>query len=113
MVGMDRYQGALQLQEQAQHLGVMRSGNALAAAYLAGDKDALARQTAAIRNLSAGAPVQEPLGQLAVYGLYLDNDGRLTSGAAFWRIAATNAPGSTALQSGLAAAQPYLLAQAA
>lgn len=113
MVGMDRYQGALGLQEQAQRLGVRRSGYALAAAYLAGDKDALARQTAGIRSLSAGAAVQEPLGQLAAYGLYLDNDGRLTSGAAFWRIAAANAAGATALRSGLAAAQRYLLAQAA
>ena len=48
MTGMDRFQGALQLQEQAQRLGVIPGGIRLAAAYLAGDAAELAHQTAAI-----------------------------------------------------------------
>ena len=107
MTGMDRFQGALQLQEQAQRLGVIPGGIRLAAAYLAGDVAELARQTAAIATPSAGA--QESYGRLADYGLYLDNAGRMVAGAALWRTAAANANASASTGS----AGPYLLAQGA
>ncbi len=86
MTGMDRFQGALQLQEQAQRLGVVPGGMRLAAAYLAGDAAALAQETAAIAlRVQARA---ESYGRLADYGLYLDNAGRMVAGAALWRSAA-------------------------
>jgi eukaryotic-like serine/threonine-protein kinase len=107
MTGMDRFQGALQLQEQAQRLGVVPGGIRLAAAYLAGDAAELARETAVIATPSAGA--LESYGRLADYGLYLDNAGRMIAGAALWRSAAANASGSSTAGS----AGPYLLAQGA
>ena len=110
MIGMDRYQGVLQLDEQAAKLGVTTRGSTLLAAYLGDNAGALERETAAIHKTLAGPePWQETYGQLADYGLSLDNDGRMTAGAAFWRTAATSAGGSAAL----IPAQGYLLAQAA
>ena len=61
MTGMDRFQGALQLQEQAQRLGVVPGGIRLAAAYLAGDAAELAQETAAIATPGAGT-VRSPMG---------------------------------------------------
>jgi eukaryotic-like serine/threonine-protein kinase len=107
MTGMDRFQGALQLQEQAQRLGVIPGGIRLAAAYLAGDTTELAKEMAAIATPSAGA--QESYGRLADYGLYLDNAGRMVAGAALWRAAAANASASATTGS----AGPVLLAQGA
>jgi serine/threonine protein kinase len=107
MTGMDRFQGALQLQEQAHKLGVVPGGIRLAAAYLAGDAAELAKETAAIATSSAGG--RESYGRLADYGLYLDNAGRMTGGAALWRSAAANASASSTA----ASAGPYLLAQGA
>ena len=109
MVGMDRARGALQLQEQAQRLGVMRGGDTIAAAYLAGDKDALAKLEAVLRSAN---DTDASFGRVAAYGLYLDNDGQIASATALWRTAAANAANADALRSGLIAAQPYLLAQA-
>jgi serine/threonine protein kinase/tetratricopeptide (TPR) repeat protein len=110
MIGMDRFQGALQLQEQAQRLGVIPGGTTLAATYLSGNAAKLQQETAAILIMSAGGSgSQESYGRLADYGLYLDNAGRMAAGAAFWRLAAAEAGASSVSD----AAQPYLLAQGA
>ena len=110
MIGMDRYQGVLQLDEQAAKLGVTPGGSTLVAAYLGGDSEALERETATVHKTIAGAAAwQETYGRLADYGLSLDNDGRMTAGAAFWRTAAGSAGGTAAM----VPAQGYLLAQAA
>jgi serine/threonine-protein kinase len=110
MIGMDRFQGALQLQEQAQRLGVIPGRMTLAATYLSGDAAKLQQETAAILIMSAsGSGSQESYGRLADYGLYLDNAGRMAAGAAFWRLAAGEAGASPVSD----AAQPYLLAQGA
>jgi serine/threonine-protein kinase len=110
MIGMDRFRGALQLQEQARRLGVIPTGGTLAAAYLAGDAAEVARSAAAILTMSAGgSQSQESYGRLADYGLYLDNAGRMGDGAALWRLAATEAGASSTSGS----AKPYLLAQGA
>jgi serine/threonine-protein kinase len=97
MVGIDRYHGALQLQDQAQRFGVVTSAGTLAAAYIAGDNEVLGRLTAALKSSSGRA--QE------AYGLYLDNEGRMTAGAAFWRAAAASA--------GADSTKAYFLAQGA
>jgi tetratricopeptide (TPR) repeat protein len=112
MLGMDRYQGVLQLNEQARRLGVVPRGSTMAAAYLAGDADLLAQRTAGARGLIAGVSgtgAAESYGNLADYGLYLDNEGRIAVGTAFWTVAAGSAADSGALVS----AEPYLLAQGA
>ncbi len=109
MIGMDRYQGALQLQEQARRLGVVRSGNTLAAAYLGGDRAVLDREVAAARNnahVGAANEVESSFGALAEYGLYLDNQGQMSAGATFWQASGRSAGASTTLRS----TQAYLLA---
>ncbi len=113
MLGMDHAQGALQLEEQARRLGVGPSGIALAAAYLAGDTNVLAKEAAALRVASADSGMQGSFRRTADYGLYLDNEGRLTAGAAWWNSAAKAAGSYASSEPGLASAEPYLLAQAA
>jgi tetratricopeptide (TPR) repeat protein len=112
MIGMDRYRGVLQLEEQARRLGVIRGGNTLAAAYLAGDAAELEREADEATKISKGTPAdatQWSYGRLTEYGLYLDNEGRLAAGETFWRAAA----GSAGLTSGLHSAQAYMLAMGA
>ncbi len=104
MIGMDHYQSALQLQEQAQRLGVVPSGVTFAAAYLVGNSNELARETAGTSKMAAAAGPQESYGSRADYGLYLDDTGRMAAGGVFWRMVAAEASGS---------AEPYLLAQGA
>jgi serine/threonine protein kinase/tetratricopeptide (TPR) repeat protein len=113
MVGLDRYRGALQLQDQARRLGVVRSDAALSAAYLSGDQDAMDRLTALIQERGGLTKPVASLGLKADYGLYLDNEGQLSAGAALWQTAAASAAGNGAMRSGLTAAQPTMLAQAA
>ena len=109
MVGMDRFQGVRELQEQARRLGVVRSGNVIAAAYLEGKKEDFDGLTSAMRTGAA----QDSYGQLSQYGLALDDMGRLGAGAAVWRAGAASAGGAARLGDGLDAAQATLLAQAA
>ena len=109
MIGMDRFQGARQLEEQARHIGVVRGGNILAASYLGGDASTLEREIGAVQKMGTGdgkASVGWIYGRATQYGLYLDNQGRIAAGTTFWRSAATNAEGSPVLRS----TQAYLFA---
>jgi eukaryotic-like serine/threonine-protein kinase len=92
---MDRYDGALQLEAQAERVGVASSGNALTAGYLAGKEDIVAVQVSAMQGAIAGttASGDAPMtyAKLYRYGLYLDNTGRTEAGLELWRTAATKA----------------------
>jgi serine/threonine protein kinase/tetratricopeptide (TPR) repeat protein len=109
MVGMDRFQGARELQEQSRRLGVVRSGSLIAATYLEGKKEDFEGLTIAMRTAAS----QDSYRQLGQYGLALDDMGRLTAGAAVWRGGAASAGGAAGLEDGLDAVQASLLAQAA
>ncbi|CAN5751501.1 hypothetical protein BH10ACI4_BH10ACI4_17070 [soil metagenome] len=116
LIGLDRFRGALQLQEQTARLGMVRNETSLTAAYLAGDKDALERETHGLLEVSAttnGTATQESYERLASYGLSLDDEGRMAAGAAFWKAAGASAGSATGTASGLSTVQPYLAAQAA
>lgn len=101
MIGMDRAQGALQLEEQAVKLGVVRGWSTLAAAYLAGDDAVLKRQIALAAKAIGSDGVIAPFsyGSLSKYGLYLDNEGHLAAGGELWLLAGSAAGRSTELQS--------------
>jgi len=102
MIGLDRYDDALHLESQSQRLGVAASVSSLAAAYLAGKNDVVAREVGAVRREGATG-----YGRLADYGLYLDNTDQMAAGSAVWR---SEAGGQLSDASG---AKAYLLAQGA
>ncbi len=112
MTALDRWQGALQLQAQAQRLGVLR-GRTIAAAYLSDDQDAFEKQTSGIKTASTTTKdadgEQVTFGGFSEYGLALDNNGELALGGAFWRTAA----GEAAKVASLKSTEAYLLAQSA
>jgi serine/threonine-protein kinase len=94
MTGMDRYDGALQLEAQAERVGVAASGNALTSGYLAAKEDVVAEQgnamQAAITEMAADG-VAMTFGQLYRYGLYLDNTGKTDEGLELWKNASARA----------------------
>jgi serine/threonine-protein kinase len=94
MTGMDRYDGALQLEAQAERVGVAPSGNALTSGYLAAKEDVVAEQgnvmQAAITGMAAGG-VPMTFAQLYRYGLYLDNTGKTDEGLELWKNASARA----------------------
>ncbi len=103
MIGLDRYEEALHLESQSQRLGVASSGRSLAAAYLAGKNDVVAREVGALHR-----DIPTDYGRLADYGLYLDNTEQMAAGAAVWK--------STAVEDRIpdaAGARAYMLAQGA
>ncbi|MEO6982166.1 MAG: serine/threonine-protein kinase [Edaphobacter sp.] len=102
MIGLNRYDDALQLAAQAQRNGVASGGSVLAAAYLGGHEDVVAREVSAVQSSASDR-------QLVSYGLYLDNTGQLSAGEALWRATAARA-GSV---SELASAQASMIALAA
>ncbi len=102
MIGLDRYSDALHLENQSERLGVVSSGRALAAAYLAGREDVVAREVGSLRRSGSVSYTG-----LADYGLYLDNTEQMAEGATVWR---STAGGQTAAASG---ARAYMLAQGA
>jgi eukaryotic-like serine/threonine-protein kinase len=105
MIGLDRYDAALQLEKQARGLGVAPGGNAMAAAYLAGKQDVLAEEIGSIKSDAA----RRSYARLVEEAVYLDNVGKMTASTALWS--------STADISGqnpeLASARAYTLAQSA
>ncbi|HEX3966950.1 MAG TPA: protein kinase [Edaphobacter sp.] len=113
MIEMDRYDAALQLQAQAERVGVAKSGNALTAGYLAGKQDILAAQANAMEELpeatAGGSAIQQTYAELYRYGLYLDNTGRTEASLELWRRAAAKAIGTPEF----ASTQASLLAQGA
>lgn len=112
MIGMDRFDDALQLETLAQRYGVAPGKNSLAAAYLGGKTDVLTRQISLVQaaasngSLGAAAGADVPI---ADYGLYLDNTGQLSESEVMWRGAADRR-GSLP---GLASARASIMAQAA
>jgi tetratricopeptide (TPR) repeat protein len=92
LIGMDRYDNALQLDAQAGRVGVSPSGDALIAGYLAGREDVVAAQVSALQDELAGT-TNSPMtyAEAYKYALYLDNTGRTESGLELWRDAAETA----------------------
>jgi tetratricopeptide (TPR) repeat protein len=113
MIGMDRYDDALQLETQAERVGVTPSGNALTVGYLAGKQDTVAAQVIAMQSALAGAATTnhapKAYAELYRYGLYLDNSGKMEAGTELWRDAAETAGGVA----GLASTRASMLAQGA
>ncbi len=113
MIEMDRYDDALQLEAQAEHVGVLSNQNALMADYLAGKEDATAARVNAMQVAFAGttttngAPITRA--ELYQYGLYLDSVGKTGAGSELWRVTAAVA-GSVPE---LASTQASMLAQGA
>ena len=95
LIGMNRYDSALQLEAQAERVGVAQSGNALIAGYLAGKEDVIAAQESTLqRTISETAtvsPEQIKYADLYRYSLYLDNIGRTDAALELWRSAASTA----------------------
>jgi len=103
LIGLDRYDAALQMNAQVQRLGIDRPGEELSAAFLAKRPElVLGALTAIVNHQSAYRPDWN-------YGLYLDNTGQMAAGAALWR--------SRAAQSqevrGIDSAAGFLLSQGA
>jgi eukaryotic-like serine/threonine-protein kinase len=95
MVGMGRFDSALQLEAQAERVGVAPSGTALTAGYLAGKEDVVAAQVdgmqGAIAETAASGAAQMTYAEMYRYGLYLDNTGRTEAGLELWKTAADKA----------------------
>jgi serine/threonine-protein kinase len=113
MIEMDRYDDALQLEAQAEHVGVLPDRSALIADYLAGKEDSTATRVNAMQVAFAGttAPNGAPItyAELYHYGLYLDSVGKTGAGSELWRVTAAIA-GSVPE---LASTQASMLAQGA
>ncbi len=112
MIGLDRYESALQLEIQARQLGMRSSGMMLAAAYLANRSDIVAQETQAFASGKASNRTKLP-SQLSVYGSYLDNSGQIKAGGEVWKaasdIAATVLPSAQANVLGQAALNRALI----
>ncbi|SNS77947.1 Serine/threonine protein kinase [Granulicella rosea] len=103
LIGLDRYDAALQLDMQVQRLGGPRDGVSLIAAYLAGRQDLIDAAVAESQTKTKHFTLAWN------HGLYLDNSGRIEAGTAFWRDRA-----ATALEvPGLASSSSTLLSQGA
>lgn len=92
LIGMDRYDAALQLQSQAQRIGVRHDKTMLDVRDLRGENDAAAAEDSAsqenvVKNARTG-PVSTTYEELSSRGLYLDNTGRMIEGLELWRTAA-------------------------
>jgi eukaryotic-like serine/threonine-protein kinase len=107
LMGMDRYENALQVQAQAEREGVVVEGSRLAIEYLAGREDVEAQKPAI--EIAASDFSHVSFAELYDYGNYLDNIGRESAGAALWRVAAARA----ATLAGLGSAGATMLAQGA
>ena len=103
MIGLDRYDDALQLERQARNLGVAFRGNAMAAAYLAGRLDVVAEVVDALRSDAT----RQSYAQLSEESLYLDNTGQMAASTALWN----KTTGLSGRSPELASARAYLLAQ--
>ncbi len=84
MIGMDRYEAALQLEAQAERVGVAPSGNALDRGISGGERrcDCSAGKCDAGRDdgRSPDWRCAATYAELYRYGLYLDNTGRTETG---------------------------------
>lgn len=112
MIGMGRYDDALQLETEAKRVGVAGSANVLTAGYLSGRHNLENARLDAMQSALAGGTLadmaQVTYSEWNSYGLYLDNSGRLGEGSKLWRAAAT-----ASAEQDLSGTQAYLLAQGA
>jgi eukaryotic-like serine/threonine-protein kinase len=112
MIGMGRYNDVLQLDTEAQRVGVVGSANVLTAGYLGGRANLVAARVDAMHSaLAEGTPAdvaQVAYSEWNSYGLYLDNTGKLGEGSKLWRTTAT-----ASAEQDLSGTQAYLLAQGA
>jgi eukaryotic-like serine/threonine-protein kinase len=113
MIGMDRYESALQLEAQAERVGVAAGGYALTSGYLADKADVIAQQGNAMQVAVAGMAdaggTRATYAELYRYGLYLDNTGRTDEGLELWKSAAARASATPEF----ASTQASMLAQGA
>jgi serine/threonine-protein kinase len=113
LIEMDRYDDALRLETQAEHIGVLPASNQLIADYLAGKEEALATRVNAMQVAFAGTTTSDgtPVTHAALYeyGLYLDSIGKTRAGSELWRVTAATS-GSVPE---LASTQASMLAQGA
>jgi eukaryotic-like serine/threonine-protein kinase len=113
MIEMDRYDDALQLEAQAERVGVLPGSNLLIVDYLAGREEALAARVNAMQVAFAGTTAAggKPVTHAALYeyGLYLDAIGKTGAGSELWRVTAATS-GSVPE---LASTQASMLAQGA
>ena len=103
LLGLDRYDAAFQLDVQVKRLGMLHADPSLAAAYLDGRHEVV--EALALR---------VPIGKMEYrpdwnYGIYLDNQGHLATGASLWRSRAQAAGEIASLKSAAA----FLMAQGA
>ena len=103
LIGLDRYDASYQLEEQVVKLGLGRPGTELTSSYLEGRQSALDESVAQFE-----APAQGFRPDW-VYGIYLDNGGRISSGGLMWRSRAEMAGKVKELES----ASAFLLSQGA
>ncbi len=103
MLGTDRYEAALQMEQQAQRAGLVHTGTHLLASYLIGHGDDSVMQFQS--NQGAALPLAEGAG----YPVYLDSTGQMMLGREAWRAVAAKLDGVKGLSSGAA----FLLSQAA
>jgi eukaryotic-like serine/threonine-protein kinase len=108
LIGMDRYENALQLEVQAEGVGLVTEQGTLVTAYLADRGDVAATPQPAIEKAAHGLS-QMSFGSLYDYGNYLDGAGKRSAGAAVWITAATRA----ASIHGLTSTEGSMLAQGA
>jgi eukaryotic-like serine/threonine-protein kinase len=113
MIGMDRFDGALQLEMQAKKQGLLVGSNALTAESLDGKEELVAKQVSTLQAEMAGEKSagdgQATLAALDSYGRYLDSGGLSTEGLVLWKTAA----GRALSVSGLESARASMLAQGA
>jgi serine/threonine-protein kinase len=106
LIGLDRFDAALQLEAQVKQLGLPPTRMRLAAAYLAGREDVIAEETGSFRDRLRARHTEAPA-MVAEYGLYLDNAGRLDE--ADW----DSAVAATGDVAELTSARAYLFAERA
>jgi serine/threonine protein kinase/tetratricopeptide (TPR) repeat protein len=94
MIGMDRFDNALQLEAQARRNGIQMATNTLTTAYLAGREDIVAAQASAMQASIAENSTPSSSKSYAEqynYAVYLDNTGKMNAALDLWRSAAARA----------------------
>ncbi len=89
LLGLDRYDAALDLEAQAAKAGVVIHADRLIAAYLAKNSEATERQLNSLRRALASGQIS--YGAMTEYGLYLDNTGQMSAGVALWKLTSSEA----------------------
>jgi serine/threonine-protein kinase len=105
LIGMDRFDSALQVDGTARKLGVSDHRNLLVATYLGGRGDMAAKDEDRLKAaLFGGASDGQDVSLAAIdgYARYLDSNGRLAEGLDVWRAGAERARAAVGLDSAAA-----------